>query len=254
MPTKYISHVNPEDFVLIPKTKSYISVFRGCMEEPITGLNGYDEIRMVQEAGLYPTSSSEWGTSRKHFQLYSKREFNGKSGKEIEDGYKSKGVERTSTLLAFRENGDFTPDVHDMLREEGFDGKIALIDFPYVQEDEDIFIPSPRTRIVDVTDKIPLENGFIQNYDDGLGIPVKNQIPLENKLMKAESSSHYYGAYFWIEPVGGTKQIIRSGWGYTTIGGWRFNVAANWEPARTTSNSGINVRFSSERNPAEFLD
>ena len=74
-----------------------------------------------------------------------------------------------------------------MLEDAGFDGDIALIDFPWIKGEskgvitpEDIkngshmdpytFIRSPRTRIVDVTDKLAPEDGYVQGYDEDLGI------------------------------------------------------------------------------------
>lgn len=231
---KIIPNVNPENFELIPATGSHVYTSKTIDYggETITDLTGYDEIRMAQALGLNPTSSSEWGKSRKHFQEHPEQEFAGRTGADIEKEYISDEVERTSTLLAFRkENGDFAEDVHDLLKDAGFDGRIALIDFPYVQEDSDIFMPSPRTRIVDVSGNLPSKDGHIQNYDNDLGIPTK---------VGGEAGPDYYGAYFWIVPEG-TRQLRRSRWEWHHREAGRFSVAANGVP----SGSRVASRLSS---------
>ena len=238
-----VLNVKPEDFVLIPDTGSYVSIHKtqDYTGKVITGLTGYDEIRMVQRLGLYLTSSEEWGRSRAYFQSHPDKDFQGQTGKEIEESYITGKAERVATFLAFKYDNEFPADVHDMLKEAGFDGRIALIDFPHVQEDEDIFISSPRTRIIDVTDKVPLENGHIQSYDYELGIPTA----IGSKLDK------YYGAHFYIGPEAGTLQLLRGDWFQRYSESGRFGVLARWFPDSPIY--GVGSRLSSENKPS-FLD
>jgi len=241
MPITIMPKADIEKFVLVPATGSHVYTsktvdYRG---KPIKNLTGYDEIRMAQALGLNTTSSAEWGKSRRYFQDHPDQEFAGKRGADIEKDFISRFVERTSTLLAFRgDSGDFAEDVHDLLKDAGFDGKIALIDFPYVQEESDIFIPgNPRMRIVDVSDKLPSKDGHIQAYDDDLGMPTK---------VGEEPNPDYYGAYFRIRPEG-TRQIIRCGWHWPLHEDRRFDVLAHWEPSR--SDSHVASRLSSGNEP-----
>lgn len=216
--------VRPEKFVFIPATGShvYISKANGYDVQNIIYQNGYDGIRMAQRLCLNPTSSAEWCKSRKYFQDMSEVEFSGRTGCAIKYDYETGDAERTSTLLAFRSgSGDFPKDVQDLLKKAGFDGKVALIDFPYVQEDSDIFIPSPRTRIVDVSGRLPSEDGYIQDYDEDLGIPTKTGV---------EPNPNYDGACFSIAPHG-TRQVIRSFQTDLLGSGRRFRVFARWAPS-----------------------
>lgn len=238
-----IPGVRPDDFVLIPGTESWVSIqkTRNYRGKVITGLSGYDEVRMAQSLGFYPTSSAEWGQSRQYFQDHPEENFQGRTGKDIEQEYISDQVERTATLLAFAKNREFPVDVHDLLKEAGFDGKIALIDHPYVQEDEDVFISSPRTRVVDVSDKVPLESNYGQEYDPELGIFTK---------VGPEANQEFHGAHQWVTPEG-TRQLLRGYWGWHHPGGRRFRVDADWGPA--DSDSDVASRLSSGNDPS-FLD
>lgn len=228
MSDKITPNININNFVLIPATGSHVYISKTCNHkgDTITDLTGYDSIRMAQSLGLNITSSSEWGKSREYFQRNPGKVFAGRTGADIEKEYTLGELERTSTLLAFRaDNGDFPEDVLDLLKEAGFDGRIALIDLPYVQEKADIFIPSPRTRIADVSGRLPLVNDYIQTYDEDLGIPTK---------VSGEPKLGYHGAYFWIVPEG-TRQIIRSHWNGST----RFNVYASLGPSSSRAASRL---------------
>ena len=239
--TLIVPEVKPEDFVLIPETGSYvcISKARGYQGGVITNLTGYDEIRMAQKLGLYPTSSAERDKSRKYFQDNPEKDFGGQTGREIAESYITGEVERTATFISYRgADGEFPRDTHDLLKKLGFDGKIALIDFPYVQEDEDILIPNSRLRLVDISANPP-KAGHGQEYDWDLGF-----------FTKVTPKPNYNNAYQWLMP-NGTRQLLRGHWDWWPIVGRRLDIGAAWVPE--VSHSSGTSRLSSVINPSELL-
>ena len=241
--------VTPEDFEHIPDTGSYVATSKitGSKEKIISGIKGYDMFRIAQELGLYLTSTEEWGKSREYFQNHPRNEFHGRTGKDIENGYISGHIEQTGSLLAFVEKDQYPRDVHDLLKAERFDGKIALIDFPWAEKDgdEDIFVRSPRTRIRDVTEinhnPFPRGDGFVHGYDPDTGLITKTGL---NEMLG------FYSAYYLVTPEG-TRVVHRGCWHWAPLGGRRFYVDALWGPS--DSRGGVSARLSSGNEPSEIL-
>lgn len=230
--------IRPENFAPVPGaeagTKSYVYISnpRACDGRVVQDLTGYDYVSMAQRHGLYPISSAEWGSARQYFQDNPKVKFGGMCGKEIEESFISGDTENTSTFLSFRGPEGFPVDTHDLLKDAGFDGRIALIDFPYVIEGENIFIPSPRIRIVDVTGKIPLESGYIMSYDEGLGVATA-AVPEDPRNPEPPADSEYRDAFWWIKPEG-TRHVYRGNvLRHHGDDEKRFNVCAFWGPLET---------------------
>jgi len=241
-------HVKPEEFEYLPDSGIYIATSKArdyagriidtvgifspegnFLPEHKMGVNGYQMIQMAQQMGLYLPSSGEWDNARQYFHDNPNQVFHGITGGEIEVGFISNSPEMTGTLLAFiiknsRTNEfKFSDDVSDLLKGEGFDGRVALIEHPWVQERHDsftdtlgrryFFTRSPRTRIVDVTSmlggRIPEMDGrHVQDYDSDLGIPTR---------FGAGAGPEYRGITFrsagphdpFDGPPMGTRMIIR---------------------------------------------
>lgn len=213
----------------------------------ISNVQGYQMVQIAQNLGLYLTSSEEWGKSRRYFQENADIKFHGKAGSEIENSYISRHIEQTGSLLSFKEKGEFQGDTYDLLKKAGFDGDIALIDYPYVQKDGEnlIFIKSPRMRIRDVTEingkPFPKKEGRVQEYDWDTGLITE----VNHKI-----NSNFDCAYYCIVPKG-TRMVLRGGWFAPAPMGGRFRVDVEWEPSN--SHGDISARLSSRNKPSEIL-
>ncbi len=244
-----IPRIAAEDFEHIPDTKSYVALSKLMNSEDnvIAGIPGYRMVQIAQNLGLHLTSSEEWGKSRKYFQDNSDRKFGERTGKDIETDYISRHIEQTGSFLSFREGGEFPEDTKALLNEAGFDGGIALIDFPYVLEEDGkkfIFIKSPRMMIRDVTEingkPFPKEEGNVRGYDWDTGL-----------ITGVGPNPDFQSAYYWVVPKG-TRMVLRGHWGRPLHEGRRFNVNAHWGPSN--SGGGVSARLSSGNEPSEFLD
>lgn len=202
--------MKPEYLQEIPGTSSLVSIYRLRDQEGglITNLTGFQELRIAHSLGCDVTNSRDWHLSMRYFQENPDWVFNGRTGKEIyEEFIAGNSPQRVATLLAFRDEktGEFPENVRDIMKIWKIKGNIALIDFPHAKKDRDTFVPSVRTRVLDVTDNFSIEDGlikagFIQGYNEELGIPTAFGLHPDPNYNNAQMGK--------VEAVG-TKQLIR---------------------------------------------
>jgi len=182
-----VALVAPDDFVYIPDTGTYVTTrkLEDWKGNIISCLTGYDMFLVVQALGVDMVSSEEWGKSRKYFLGHAEEDFGGRTGAEIEEDYIRRRFEQTSSLIAFPigKGRQHEPNVRDMLEEAGFDGQIALIDYPHVVKEGEHgyrFAKGPRTAIRDVTtiDGRPLvdeeSETWSYHHETGLAVPLRS--------------------------------------------------------------------------------
>jgi hypothetical protein len=239
-----------EDFVYIPGSETYVAVgkMKGAKGNIITGLSSYEWFLLAQELGLHIPSAAEWGRAREYFEKNPDRPFNGITGQEIELNFISGYVEQTGSVLAFKENGQYAADVHDLLKAEGFDGEVALIDRPGVEKnDERVFTKRKdgMTTITDVTEmggkSFPRRGGFVHGYDPVTGLITE---------VGVTSNLDFYYGYFSVEPKG-TRAVIRTHPIMVPRVLRRFDIDASLGVSR--SPSSVAARLSSRGDPREVL-
>jgi len=254
--TFIVPHVRPDHFARLD-TGIYVSVYRTMDHDgkTITGSTGYDQTRMAQYIdllstnpdispavpGLSPASSAEWGNSLRHFLANPNKTFCGMTGQNMAKEFVSEEMECTSSFLAFRDGKEFPDDVRQLLEERGFDGRTALIEFPYVHMDRDVFFAGPRTEVHDVSDTVATESGYILEYDDDLGIVT---------AVDTKPNPDYNGARYRVVPLE-TRQIRRGG-GSSEHVERIFDV--NAEDVPEFADCVIATRLSSEVDPSSYLD
>ena len=188
--------VTPEDFVYIPETGTYVTMLglsdwktdpRTGERELISYLTGYEICLLARQLGCHVASSEEWGKSWRYFHEHPHDAFNGSTGGEIADTYMRRNrYQQTGSILAFSSTGNWSRDVSDLLQEVGFDGGVALIDFPdLVEEDRRadrkhrVFkcVIGERTTVRDVTEigGTPLIGDGPARYDEDTGLVVPLQ-------------------------------------------------------------------------------
>ena len=151
------------------------------------GIDGYDNVMAARSMGYYLASSSEWGFARDAFFEKKSEKYPAKTAAMIELGFLTGFPEQTGSFLSFSTGKLYPPDTNKLLNKRGFDGNVALIDLPEIEirnegtKAEPIFrrimTGGKRTRITDVTDKLPKDSrgnyltaGFIHEYEWDTGL------------------------------------------------------------------------------------
>jgi hypothetical protein len=236
----HISAALADGFVYIPKTGTYVAADKARSGDGgiITGVSWYDAVEAARELGLYLASPGELAESRSYFEKNPYRKFRGRTGKGIARGYISGPFEMTGSALSFRGGHGDPPDTYDLLRGAGFDGRVALIDHPWVLREGDrrIFMPSPRLRIRDVTEiggkPFPRRMGCVQGYDPDTGLVT---------AVGPDPSLRFHGARYCVHPTG-TKIVVRGSYNPDACPGRDFNTFAIWGPSH--SNREVSFRMS----------
>src|SRR3989344_982763 len=162
--------------------KKYQEEHPAGFEKPKTHISWYDAKILLEKNGLRLPTSSEWGDARSYAQQQDEQTgITYDNPKSLEREFITGTMEWTDSLISRRgEDGYFPAEIHDVLREVGFDGKVALIEYVLVRRDKSgyVIVPDTRTRVVDVTeiDGRPLPTGlspYVKSWDENFGLPTE---------------------------------------------------------------------------------
>jgi len=216
-----LTELKPEDFIVIPSlnasiTKDSVRVATG---EVFTRINWYDTKLLVRslDSGYFLPTSSQWGGKKEGARPYLEQNY-----PELEKKFISGVYNWVDSLLAFpneRKEYSLRLKISSIKK-----GKVPLlIEQSKVERSGDSYILS-EGKVKEVPE-LPLKSGYIQEWDDKLGLPTKvGQNPNER----------FEGAYFWVDTNysyhEGLRALIRGPWGWGGRAG-RFGTDASWDPS-----------------------
>ncbi len=232
-----LAELRPEDFMVVPSLNIAISKAkaRASDDKVLTSISWYGTKMLTQSLGsnyLLPTSS-QWSKSREYLQ---------QNYPELEKDFITGEVEWVDSLLAFpNQERQYSP----RLQLSGIKkGKVPLlIEQSKVERSGDSYVLK-EGKITEVPE-LPLKNGYIQDWNDDLGLPTK---------VGKNPNERFEGAYFWVNTNygyhEGLRALVRGRWGWGGREG-RFLTPAGWLPS--ASDSLVGFRLVRTSNADDFV-
>jgi hypothetical protein len=232
-----LAELRPEDFMVIPSLNIDIAKAktRAANAKVLANISWYDAKLLTQSLGsnyLLPTSS-QWSRAREYLQ---------QNYPELEKDFITGEHEWVDSLLAFpNEERRYSP----RLQIPGISkGRFPLlIEQSKVERDGDKYVLT-KGNVTEVPE-LPLKCGYIQDWNEDLGLPTK---------VGDNPNERFEGAYFWVDPKYGSyeglKALLRGHW-YWYPRLRRFVMHADLDPSFSYSEVGC-FRLGRVTAPLEF--
>jgi hypothetical protein len=222
-----LAELKPEDFIYIPSLNIAIAKAkaRAASGGVLANISWYDTKLLTQSLGsnYFLPTSAQWSKSRRYLQQHYP---------ELEKDFISGEYEWVDSLLAFpNEKREYSPrlQISDVKKGE----TPLLIEQSRVEKDGNDYILT-EGKVIEVSE-LPLKSGYIQAWNEDLGLPTK---------VGKNPNKKFKEAYFWVNTKysyhEGLRALLRGPWTLCGHEG-RFDVHANWDPS--ASNWGVGFRL-----------
>lgn len=210
-----------EDFIVIPSLNIAIAKSKARKKdgEVLTGISCYEIIMLIQSLGsqYFLPTSYQWSKSR---------EFLKEKYPELEKDFISDKLEYVGSILAFpKENGEYSPTLQIPEIKKG--KAPLLIEQLKVEKEGDKYILK-EGKVTEVPG-LPLKSGYIQGWDDDLGLPTK---------VGEKPNSKFEGGYFDVNKDynyhEGLRVVVRGLWPWYDPRR-RFDILVKWHPSQLSS-------------------
>jgi hypothetical protein len=179
-----------EDLVFIPDLNCYVSKFK---VKNVGRLSWYTITKSLESLGYGLPLSREWNKVERFMNKNS-----------IENDFLKGPLEFTDTLLILPdERGNYSPKIYNFTH--GYYNKILLVEHPkIVKFSDDLLFEKGE---VEEVKNLPLKSGYVQEWDEDLGLP---------KKVGDRPNKEFFGAYFRINSDpnygDGLRVIVRGNW------------------------------------------
>ncbi len=226
-----LSELKPEDFMVIPSLNVSIAKTKAKASDGnvLTRISWYDTKLLIQGLGsnYFLPTSAQWGGKEKGARPYLQQK-----NSEVEKNFITGEVEWVDSLLAFpNEEGKYSP----RLQISGIKkGKVPLlIEQSKVERSGDNYTLT-KGKVTEVPE-LPLTDGYIQGWNDELGLPTE---------VGKSPNERFEGAYFWVNKdydyYEGLRALLRGPWGWHDRER-RFDTDAIWYPSNSNSFVGFRL-------------
>jgi len=230
-----LAELKPEDFMVIPSLNVAIAKAkaRAANGEVLVNISWYNTNLLTQSLSLNPSSitylyssTGEWDKARKYLEQY----YPG-----LEKDFISGEYEWVDSLLAFpNADGNYSPKLQISGIEKG---KVPLlIDHAKVEKSGGDYIlkEGELTKVTEVPE-LPLKGGYIQDWNDKLGLPTEVGKNPNEKFERA-----YFLVNTYYDYHEGLRALFRGHWS-SHARERRFSANAYWGPSASLSDVGFRL-------------